>query len=175
MLATELRKTEVVMLDGFINGMRQTIEDNAGYRRIFELLYKILPIEVGIVYVFLIITAWMKQDIGISKLILVPLVVFVGVTVIRKLIDAPRPYEVDGIEPLIPKDKHGESFPSRHVVSAMIITMAGFYMNVWIGISLAVVTVLIAVMRVVAGVHYVKDVAAGLAISIIAGVIGFFL
>ena len=45
MLATELRKTEVVMLDGFINGMRQTIEDNAGYRRIFELLYKILPIE----------------------------------------------------------------------------------------------------------------------------------
>ena len=48
-------------------------------------------------------------------------------------------------------------------------------MNVWIGISLAVVTVLIAVMRVVAGVHYVKDVAAGLAISIIAGVIGFFL
>ena len=57
------------MLDGFINEMRQTIEDNAGYRRIFELLYKILPIEVGIVYVFLIITAWMKQDIGISKLI----------------------------------------------------------------------------------------------------------
>ena len=154
------------MLDGFINEMRQTIEDNAGYRRIFELLYKILPIEVGIVYVFLIITAWMKQDIGISKLILVPLVVFVGVTIIRKLIDAPRPYEVD---------EHGESFPSRHVVSAMIITMAGFYMNVWIGISLAVVTVLIAVMRVVAGVHYVKDVAAGLAISIIVGVIGFFL
>lgn len=168
------------MIDNFIEILRGKIlrgkiEEKDEYKKIFDLLYKILPIEVGIVYVFLLITAWMNQDIGISRLIFVPLIVFVSVTILRKFINAPRPYEINEVEPLVKKSKSGESFPSRHVVSAMIISMAGFYMNVWIGISLVLITLIIAVMRVVAGVHYVKDVVAGLLIGIVAGWIGFFI
>ena len=44
---------------------------------------------------------------------LVPGISFVLVTVLRKVINAPRPYEVFDVAPVIPKDTRGNSFPDR--------------------------------------------------------------
>ena len=54
---------------------------------------------------------------------LVPGISFVLVTVLRKVINAPRPYEVFDAAPVIPKDTRGNSFPSRHAFSIFVIAM----------------------------------------------------
>ena len=48
------------------------------------------------------------------KIAAVAAVPFIAVSVLRKIINAKRPYELIGDFPERPKDKSGESFPSRH-------------------------------------------------------------
>ena len=69
-----------------------------------------------------------------------------------------------GAGPALPAEegkKQGESFPSRHVLSAAVITAVFFYAAPPLGPVLAVITLLIALVRVIGGVHFVKDVTAG--------------
>ena len=101
--------------------------------------------------------------------------VFLGVTALRHWHNAPRPYEVWKIPPLFPRSKKGHSFPSRHSAAASVIAMAFWYINPAAGVLVMAVAVLIAVSRVLAGVHFVRDVLAGLAAGIIGGMIGFFI
>lgn len=154
--------------------VRRYLESHRRARQVFTALYRVLPMSVFVIYGLMVICLYANNDMRLYKVIEVPFVVFAGITVIRKCINAPRPYEVTGVPPLVKKDKKGQSFPSRHVVSAVVISIAGLYLNIWLGVILLMISFIIAIMRVVAGVHFVKDVAAGFAISIIAGAIGFF-
>ncbi len=70
--------------------------------------------------------------------------------------------------------KDGESFPSRHVFSVFVIAMAFYYTCVPVGVVLTVFGVLMAAVRVAGGVHFPRDVAAGAAVGIVSGVLGFF-
>ena len=51
--------------------------------------------------------------------LVVPASAFVVGTLVRKLIDRPRPYTALGFTPLFPKDKTGQSMPSRHVLAGL--------------------------------------------------------
>jgi len=141
----------------------------------FMLLYKMLPIIVFVSYFILCGWLLIERDVRIIKVILIPLVIFVLTTIIRKIIDKPRPYVVLNIEPLIRRDKTGESFPSRHVLSVCIIAMACFFINPWIGAIMTIIAVLIAVIRVLAGVHFIKDVVIGAIIGYVIGGLAFWL
>ena len=56
------------------------------------------------------------------RAVAIPAAAFVAVSLLRRVLDAPRPYEKDGIDPIINKDTKGRSFPSRHAFSmAMIV------------------------------------------------------
>ena len=57
----------------------------------------------------------------------VPLVSFVLLSVLRKALNAKRPYEVFGLDPIIPKKTKGKSFPSRHVFSIFVIEITFFW------------------------------------------------
>ena len=141
----------------------------------FMLLYKMLPIIVFVSYFILCGWLLIERDARIIKVILIPLVIFVLTTIIRKIIDKPRPYVVLNIEPLIRRDKTGESFPSRHVLSVCIIAMACFFINPWIGAIMTMIAILIAVIRVLAGVHFIKDVVIGAIIGYVIGGLAFWL
>ena len=141
----------------------------------FMFLYKILPLIVFISYSILCIWLLVERDIRILKVIFIPLVIFILVTIIRKIINTPRPYVVLNIEPLVKRSKTGESFPSRHVLSVCIIAVSCFYINVWIGVFMSVIAILIAVIRVLSGVHFIKDVAVGAFISYVIGGLAFWL
>ena len=141
----------------------------------FMLLYKMLPIIVFVSYFILCGWLLIERDVRIIKVILIPFVIFVLTTIIRKIIDKPRPYVVLNIEPLIRRDKTGESFPSRHVLSVCIIAMACFFINPWIGAIMTIIAVLIAVIRVLAGVHFIKDVVIGAIIGYVIGGLAFWL
>ncbi|MDO4458816.1 MAG: phosphatase PAP2 family protein [Clostridia bacterium] len=100
---------------------------------------------------------------------------FVLVSVFRYIFNQPRPYEALDIVPLIEKDTKGKSFPSRHVFSIFVIAMCWFKVSPVVGIFLFVGGVFMAVMRVIGGVHYPRDVIAGALIGIISGVIGMYI
>lgn len=95
------------------------------------------------------------------RLVLIPGGGFVPLSLVRRYLNAPRPYEQWPIDPLITREKTGDSFPSRHVFSATVIAMAALWLDWRFGLPLLVLAVLLAVIRVVGGVHYPRDVVVG--------------
>lgn len=128
----------------------------------FYLMYPILV-------VFLAATASPR----LVPCIVVPALSFVLVSVFRTVFDAPRPYESLDIEPLIRKDTKGKSFPSRHVFSTFVIALCWFSVSAPLGAALAVLGAAMAVVRVIGGVHFPRDVIAGALIGIACGLLVF--
>ena len=135
--------------------------------RSLHIANKILTAILFVAYPILLIRIYFCQSEYLLGSILVPLDGFIGVTVFRYLVNRRRPYETFGLPPVIRKDTTGKSFPSRHVFSAAIIAFTFFYVPgmTAIGIVLLVCTILLSVIRVVSGVHYISDVLAALLIA----------
>lgn len=136
-----------------------------------RILTKISYIIYPLFLLYLMVTK--KPELG--KAILVPAVSFVVLSIFRYLYDAPRPYEVFDIPSLIRKDTRGKSFPSRHVFSAFVIAVTVFYTCHPLGIFLGICSLLLAVSRVLGGVHFTKDVLAGAVSGILCGMLLFIL
>ena len=100
---------------------------------------------------------------------------FVIVTVLRKLINAPRPYELYDFYIEKPKDKKGQSFPSRHVFSAFLIATLAIPTSIPLAAALFTVGICLSVSRVLLGMHFIRDVAAGALIGIISGILGIII
>jgi membrane-associated phospholipid phosphatase len=142
---------------------------------IFLLLYKGLPVLVFISYAVLCSLLLVLGDSRIYKVILIPMFIFISVSIMRKIINKPRPYVVLNIDPLVKKDKNGESFPRRHVLSVSIIAVACFWIQPLLGFVMSILVILIAIIRVLSGVHFIKDVIWGALISYIVGGLLFWL
>ena len=163
---------------------------------ILKFIYKYMAYFIAFAYIFLIImslrgtffsetTPIMLRNSGIvvetdkflltSKLILTPLTSFILVSVIRKCIDAKRPYEKYNYTPVFPKDTKGKSFPSRHAASAFILSYAFLYINPVLGIISLSISLVMASLRPLCGVHYISDVVAGILISSVIGILFFFI
>ncbi len=140
-------------------------------------LHDVLPLVMYIFYPVQMIALAINNGIGSEvflRFTLIPLCTLIFVTVIRALINAKRPYEVYDYTPAVHKDTKGKSFPSRHTVCAFIIAMAFLYVNFRVGVIMLVIAAIIGVTRVLAGVHFIRDVISGAAIGILIGVLGFF-
>ncbi len=111
----------------------------------------------------------------LARCIVVPAVVFLAGSVLRAVINAPRPYEAPGFVPLVPKSTKGRAFPSRHCLSAGIIAVVGFAVHPTAGAVLTAAAVLICVTRVLAGVHRVRDVLAGVLLGAVCCAAGLLL
>ena len=117
-----------------------------------------------------------KADIlVVDEVLAVPAAVYVLGTLLRAAINRPRPYEALNFTPLFPKDTKGQSMPSRHCFSAAAIVAAAFTVWVPLGVAACLLAAVVAVTRVLTGVHYPSDVLAGLAFGAGAAVIGFLL
>lgn len=113
------------------------------------------------------------RDERFLRVLLVPLVSFIIVTIFRKACNARRPYEVWDAPPLISKDTRGNSFPSRHVFSVFMIAMATSHVCLPAAIAMIAAGVFLAAARVLLRVHFVRDVVAGALIGIGLGLLGF--
>lgn len=134
----------------------------------------ILTDVVYLIYPALLLYLVVCRDSRFWRVLLVPAVTFVMVSLFRKKFNAPRPYEKWLVKPLIPKDTKGNSFPSRHVFSIYIIAMAVWYVWMPLGVILCVAGVFLAAARVIGRVHFVKDVVAGALIAVGFGVLCFW-
>lgn len=111
----------------------------------------------------------------IARAILVPGFVFLGGTVLRAKLNFPRPYEQPGFTPLVEKETKGHSFPSRHALSAAVLAAVWLYFYPAAGAVMSVIAAAICVLRVLAGVHYPRDVLAGAALGFSLGIAGMWL
>lgn len=138
-----------------------------------RLINRLLTAVMYLVYPLLLIYLFLKQQSQLIPAIFILGVSFILVSLMRKMINVARPYEAWQINPLIQKDTQGQSMPSRHVFSATIISMAVLRLNPILGILFLVLSLVIAICRVIGGVHYPHDVAAGYLIGIICGLLLF--
>ena len=100
---------------------------------------------------------------------------FVLVSLVRRLFDAPRPYEIYDFYERRPKEREGSSFPSRHAYSAFAIAIIAFSVSYVMGAALLLISAMMCVSRVLLGIHFIRDVLAGAVIGAIAGGIGLLL
>ena len=126
------------------------------------------------VYPLLLLFLLGERDARFWRCLLVPAVSFAAVTLFRSACNAPRPYE-QGIDALLKKKRTGHSFPSRHVLSAVMIAVTAAYLLPALSVPLFVAAALLALIRVLGGIHYPRDVFCGALFALIAGGIGFWL
>ena len=113
---------------------------------------------------------------ALAGAVLVPGVFFVLLTLVRKKLNRKRPYEVFGEPSAMYKDKEGQSFPSRHVFSAFVIAMAWLILSDLpvLGRVLLGAGVILALLRVLLGVHFLSDVLAGALAGVLSGLLCLF-
>ncbi|MDN5014743.1 phosphatase PAP2 family protein [Streptococcus sp. SO2] len=143
--------------------------------QLMRVFNRMMTVLMPLAYLTLLGTNFVGEGIGkdLSVYILVPAFGFVLLTLVRKWINQPRPYETWEIVPLLDKDSSGNSMPSRHVFSATIISMACLHANLPVGLILLVLSALLGFVRVLGGVHYPKDVLVGYACGLLLGILFF--
>ena len=134
-----------------------------------------MTVVMPIVYLTLLATAYLQEGLGKQVLmyVFIPVSGFVILSFLRKKINAPRPYEVWEIVPLLDRDSPGKSMPSRHVFSATIISMACLHASLTMGMICLTLSAFLGLVRVLGGVHYPKDVVVGYICGLVWGVIFF--
>lgn len=155
--------------------MTQPFRDNPRMARGIHILNKACTGTMYAAYPVLLLYMLFLKNENFLRALLVPGISFVALSVGRHLLNRPRPYEAFGVSPVIKKDTKGHSFPSRHVFSAMMIAMTFLCVSpwTWLGGIFLVVSMLLAVVRVVSGVHYISDVLAGILVAVLAALIGY--
>lgn len=136
---------------------------------------RFMTVVMPIVYLTLLAIIYLQQGLGKQVLmyVFIPASGFVILSFLRKKINAPRPYEVWEIVPLLDRDSPGKSMPSRHVFSATIISMACLHASLSVGGILLVLSAFLGLVRVLGGVHYPKDVVVGYMYALVWGVLFF--
>lgn len=130
----------------------------------------ILTLTGFIVYPAIILYLLYKKSRKLKAYLLVPAVAFGLVSVFRKKCNRPRPYENPEIHTLTRRDKEGQSFPSRHLFSYFLISVLLWSLCPPAGFLMMVSGLILAVIRVILGVHYPSDVIAGMFIGLLSGV-----
>ena len=136
---------------------------------------RFMTVVMPMIYLTLLAITYLQQGLGKQDgiYLFIPASGFVILSFLRKKINAPRPYEVWKIVPLLDRDSPGQSMPSRHVFSATIISMACLHASLSVGVILLVFSALLGLVRVLGGVHFPKDVVVGYICGLVWGVLFF--
>ncbi len=109
------------------------------------------------------------------RFLIAAFVPFLLVSILRHVINSERPYELyrfkeNGLP--VPKKKLGKSFPSRHVLSAFLIGTLLLADIAWAGITVMIFGLILAVSRVLLGIHFARDTVSGALLGVVSGLIG---
>lgn len=151
----------------------ESIQTNFGFSGGFAKFLDFFGAETGILMLVLIVTFCYKKEVG-QKLVLMVSSLNMWLPMIKSVVLRPRPYMEypDRVKPLALQDKgaaamdvaaQGYSFPSMHSASvpALYFSLAKEAKKKWLWLLAMVLTILVGVSRVVAGMHYPTDVLAG--------------
>lgn len=112
---------------------------------------------------------------ALVRAVLVPALALAGGSLLRRWINAPRPYDRPGFVPLLEKETQGRACPSRHALSAGVIAAVWWPVSPAAGALALALALCVCAVRVLAGVHSVRDVAFGVLLGFACGVLGTWL
>lgn len=155
--------------------MTQPFRKHQGMARALHRINQCCTRMMYLAYPLLLVYLFFQKDEKFFQAFCVPAVSFVLLSLVRKKINRQRPYEKFNLPPVIKKETKGNSFPSRHVFSATMIAMTFLLLSPWqlLGVVFLALSLLLAVVRVVSGVHFISDVIAGMLVAILIGVVGY--
>ncbi len=150
------------------------VNDHSILRQAVIACTRILPGIVYVSYPVILLYLLFSHNPNLLRTVIVPAVGFIVVTALRASINAPRPYEVMNIPPISHKETKGKSFPSRHAACAAVIAITILHVLPIFGILLCIIALLIGLSRILAGVHFLRDILAGLLLGGLIGWIGVY-
>ena len=151
------------------------IENKPFLQSLLRTFNRFMTVVMPMIYLTLLAVTYLQEGLGkqVGIYLFIPASGFVILSFLRKKINAPRPYEVWEIVPLLDRDSPGQSMPSRHVFSATIISMACLHASLTMGMICLTLSAFLGLVRVLGGVHYPKDVVVGYICGLVWGVIFF--
>ena len=148
--------------------MEKFYQNNLNYIRqhhldkICVVIAKITPYLTAALYALTLLILFINHSSKLLLTIIKPLSSFLIVTLIRKLYNRPRPCMTFNVG-----HKTGESFPSRHTVSAFAIAFALLNINIHLGIIALIIACIVGLSRIICAVHFISDVLCGFLIALI--------
>ncbi len=151
------------------------VSTHSGIKRLVGISAKKLPYVHYVGYPLVLLWLLFTGHSLLLRSIIVPAIGLVAATVVRSGLNLKRPYEAMGIPAVFPKSTSGKSFPSRHAACAGVIAVTVLRVLPPVGWVLLVLGAGISASRVLAGVHYIRDVAFGFFLGCAIGWLGMFL
>ena len=146
------------------------------YLSLLKWTNRLVTLLMPLLYFYVLWAAYLKASKTwiVLAYLLVPAIGFIVLSVIRKRMNWPRPYELGTFPPLLNREGKGSSMPSRHVFSAAIISTVAWGVNPLLSVFGLSLALLLAGVRVLAGVHFVRDVVVGFLSAILWGFFWFY-
>ncbi len=146
------------------------------YLSLLKWTNRLVTLLMPLLYFYVLWAAYLKASKTwiVLAYLLVPATGFIVLSVIRKRMDWPRPYELGTFPPLLNREGKGSSMPSRHVFSAAIISTVAWGVHPLLSVLGLSLALLLAGVRVLAGVHFVRDVVVGFLSAILWGFFWFY-
>lgn len=146
------------------------------YLSLLKWTNRLVTLLMPLLYFYVLWAAYLKASKTwiVLAYLLVPATGFIVLSVIRKRMDWPRPYELGTFPPLLNREGKGSSMPSRHVFSAAIISTVAWGVHPLLSVLGLSLALLLVGVRVLAGVHFVRDVVVGFLSAILWGFFWFY-
>ena len=146
------------------------------YLSLLKWTNRLVTLLMPLLYFYVLWAAYLKASKTwiVLAYLLVPATGFIVLSVIRKRMNWPRPYELGTFPPLLTREGKGSSMPSRHVFSAAIISTVAWGVHPLLSVLGLSLALLLAGVRVLAGVHFVRDVVVGFLSAILWGFFWFY-
>ena len=146
------------------------------YLSLLKWTNRLVTLLMTLLYFYVLWAAYLKTTKTwiVLAYLLVPATGFIVLSVIRKRMNWPRPYELGTFPPLLNREGKGSSMPSRHVFSAAIISTVAWGVHPLLSVLGLSLALLLAGVRVLAGVHFVRDVVVGFLSAILWGFFWFY-
>jgi len=161
----------------FYERIRPFFVSHPPYLSLLKWVNRLVTLLMPLLYVYVLWSVYLENSKRWEVLayLLVPASGFILLSVIRKQINWPRPYEIGMLPPLLDREGKGSSMPSRHVFSAAIISIVAWGVNPILSILGLSLALLLAGVRVLAGLHFVRDVVVGFVVALLWGIVSFSL
>lgn len=155
-----------------MEGLLKKVYNSPKLALTFRICCYIVTLASACVFIYMLASlaaSSLARAAGLSVALGVP---FLLVSLTRRLINSPRPYQIYDFYIAPPKKRQGESFPSRHAFSVFAIGTMCLFFDPLIGTLSLVAGVIMCFCRVALGMHFVRDVICGAFIGIFSSVIG---
>ena len=164
-----------MMEQGKMERVLRYVYSSKGLSILLSVLSHTVSALAAICFVIFGVLLFSVSPLSLVRFLVIIGIPFVAVTLMRRLIDAPRPYEVYDFYEIPPKSKQKSSYPSRHAFSAFSIGTLICFLSPIVGALLLLFSTLMCISRVLLGIHFIRDVVAGALIGIISSVLGFII